>query len=122
MADNKQYINHPQVGGSIQISEDVISTITSHAVNEVEGVIGLSAKPAADIVELIGKKNWGKGIKISIAEDNTLVIECSIVIAYGQNIVSVADSVQQAVYSAVESMTGVKPAAVNVNICQIVRQ
>lgn len=122
MADNKQYINQPQKGGSIQISEDVISTISSHAISEVEGVIGLSSKPAADIVELIGKKNWGKGIKIVIAEDNTLTIDCSIVIAYGQNIVAAAAAVQQAVSTAVESMAGIKPASVNVNICQIVRQ
>ncbi len=122
MADNKQYINQAQENGSIMISEDVISTIVSHAVSEVEGVVSLSAKPGADIVELIGKKNWGKGLKIIIAEDNALSIDCNIVIAYGQNVVSVAAAVQQAVLSAVESMAGVKASAVNVNVCEIVRQ
>ena len=122
MADNKQYINQPQDGGSIQISEDVISTIVSHAVSEVEGVVSLSAKPVADIAELIGKKNWGKGLKIVISEDNALSVDCSIVIAYGQNVVSVASAVQQAVFSAVESMAGVKATSVNVNVCQIIRQ
>ena len=122
MADNKQYINQAQDGGKILISEDVISTIVSHAVSEVEGVISLSAKPVADIAELIGKKSWGKGLKIVIADDNNLSIDCSIVIAYGQNVVSVAAAVQQAVSAAVESMAGVKAAAVNVNVCQIVRQ
>ena len=122
MADNKQYINQAQDGGKILISEDVISTIVSHAVSEVEGVISLSAKPVADIAELIGKKSWGKGLKIVIADDNNLSIDCSIVIAYGQNVVSVAAAVQQAVSAAVESMAGVKASAVNVNVCQIVRQ
>lgn len=122
MADNKQYINQTQDGGSIQISEDVLSTIVSHAVSEVEGVVSLSAKPVADIADLIGKKNWGKGLKIIISEDNSLSIDCSIVIAYGQNVVAVAAAVQQAVTAAVESMTGVKATAVNVNVCQIVRQ
>ena len=55
MADNKQYINQSQENGCILISEDVISTIVSHAVSEVEGVVSLSGKPGADIVELIGK-------------------------------------------------------------------
>lgn len=122
MADNKQYINQAQENGSIMISEDVISTIVSHSVSEVEGVVSLSAKPGADIVELIGKKNWGKGLKVIIAEDNALSIDCNIVIAYGQNVVSVAAAVQQAVSNAVESMAGVKVTAVNVNVCEIVRQ
>ena len=122
MADNKQYINQSQENGSILISEDVISTIVSHAVSEVEGVVSLSGKPGADIVELIGKKNWGKGLKVIIAEDNTISIDCNIVIAYGQNVVSVASAVQQAVSGAVESMAGIKPSSVNVNVCEIVRQ
>lgn len=122
MADNKQYINQSQENGCILISEDVISTIVSHAVSEVEGVVSLSGKPGADIVELIGKKNWGKGLKVIIAEDNTISIDCNIVIAYGQNVVSVAAAVQQAVSSAVESMAGIKPSSVNVNVCEIVRQ
>ena len=122
MADNKQYINQSQENGSIMISEDVISTIVSHAVSEVEGVVSLSAKPGADSVELIGKKNWGKGLKVIIAEDNTISIDCNIVIAYGQNVVSVAAAVQQAVAGAVESMAGVRVSAVNVNVCEIVRQ
>ena len=122
MADNKQYINQAQENGSIMISEDVISTIVSHAVSEVEGGVSLSAQPGADFVELIGKKNWGKGLKVIIAEDNALSIDCNIVIAYGQNVVSVAAAVQQAVSNAVESMAGVKVTAVNVNVCEIVRQ
>ena len=122
MADNKQYITQVQDNGTILISEDVIATIVSHAVQEVEGVVSLSAKPGVDIVEIIGKKNWGKGMKITIAEDNTVAVECNVVIGYGHGVVTVAGAVQEAVTSAVESMTGVKVTAVNVNVCGIVRQ
>ncbi len=122
MADNKQYINQIQENGSVMISEDVIGVIVAHAVDEVEGVVGLSVKPGVDIIELIGKKNWGKGMKISIAEDNSLTIECNVTVAYGQSVVGVAKAVQTAVSNAVESMTGVKVVAVNVNVCGIVRQ
>ena len=122
MADNKQYINQTQDGGKIMIYEDVISTIASRAIVDVEGVVSLSAKPVADIAELIGRKNWSKGLKVTITPDNDVTIDCSSVVAYGQNILNVGDAVKQAVYSAVESMAGVKPIAVNVNICQIVRQ
>lgn len=121
MADNKQYVTQVQDNGTVLISEDVIATIVIHAVEEVEGVVGLNAKPGADIVELIGKKNWGKGLKIVIGEENALTIDCNITVAYGQSVVSVAKAVQESVTNALESMAGVKIAAVNVNVCGIVR-
>lgn len=122
MADNKQYITQVQENGSVMISEEVISTIVAQAVTEVEGIVGLSVKPGAEIVEKIGKKNWGKGMKIVIAEDDSLTIYCNVNILYGQSVVSVAKAVQEAVTNALESTTGVKVTAVNVNVCGIVRQ
>ncbi len=122
MADNRQYITQTQESGTVLISEDVVATIVSQAVSEVEGVVGMSTKPGADIADLLGKKNWGKGIRISIGQENVLSIDCNVVLAYGQSVVAVASAVQSAVTGAVESMTGVKVAAVNVNVCGIVRQ
>ena len=122
MAENKQYVTQTQENGSVLISEDVLITIVTHAIEEVEGVVGLNAKPGADIVELIGKKGWGKGLKITIAEDDALIVDCNITVAYGQSVVSVAGAVQDAVTNALESMAGVKINAVNVNVCGIVRQ
>lgn len=122
MAENKQYISQVQENGAVLISEDVIMTIVAHAVEEVEGVIGLNVKPGADIIEMIGKKNWGKGLKVAIAEDESLTIDCNITVAYGQSVVSVANAVQASVTNVLESMAGVKIAAVNVNVCGIVRQ
>lgn len=122
MAENKQYISQVQENGAVLISEDVIMTIVAHAVEEVEGVIGLNVKPGADIIEMIGKKNWGKGLKVAIAEDESLTIDCNITVAYGQSVISVANAVQASVTNVLESMAGVKIAAVNVNVCGIVRQ
>ena len=122
MADNKQYITQIQDNGSVMISEDVVATIVSLAVKEVEGVIGLSTKPGADIADMIGKKSWGKGLRIVIAEDNGLTVDCDIIVSYGQSVVSVASAVQETVLAALESATGVKVNAVNVNVCGIVRQ
>ena len=51
-----------------------------------------------------------------------MAIYCNIVVAYSNNIVSVASSVQKAVADAVSSITGVKVRMVNVNVCEIVRQ
>lgn len=122
MAENKQYITQKQENGTVLISEDVIATIATHAIDEVEGVVGLNVKPGADIIEMIGKKNWGKGLKITIGEDETLCVDCNITVGYGYSVVTVAKSVQEAVTTAVESMAGVTIAAVNVNVCGIVRQ
>ena len=121
MAEYKQYITQEQENGSVLISEDVVSTIAEHAVSDVEGVDGIVTKPGADIADLISK-NWGKGIKILIAEDNSLTVHCNISICYGQSVVETAQAVQAAVSNAVESMTGVKVTSVNVNVCGIVRK
>lgn len=122
MAENKQYVTQTQEFGSVMISEDVISTIVSHAITEVEGVVNLNVKPGADIIEMIGKKNWGKGIKITIAQDDSVSVDCNITVAYGHSVVTVAKNVQDAITNALESMAGVQIAAVNVNVCGIVRQ
>ena len=122
MAEYKQYVTQIQENGSVLISEDVITTIVAHAVEEVEGVVGLNVKPGADIIEMIGKKGWGKGLKIPIGEEDALTVDCNITVAYGQSVVSVAKAVQEAVTNALESMAGVTIAAVNVNVCGIVRQ
>ena len=121
MAENKQYITQVQENGSVMISEDVVIAIVSNALGEVEGVAGLSTKPGADIVDMIGKKNWGKGMKVHIADDDTVAIDCNVIIAYGHSVVDVAKNVQNALTSAVESMAGVKVTNVNVNVCGIVR-
>lgn len=122
MAEYKQYITQEQENGSVMISEDVIATIVAHAVGDVEGVVSLNTKAGADIAELIGKKNWGKGVKILITDEDALEIDCNVSISYGQSVVSVAKAVQDAVTTAVESMTGVQIKSVNVNVCGIVRQ
>lgn len=122
MAESKQYITQAQENGNVMISEDVIATIVVHAVNDVDGIVGLNAKVGADIADFIGKKNWGKGVKVVITEEDTLVIDCNVTISYGNSVVTVAKAAQDAITGAVESMTGVKIQSVNVNVCGIVRQ
>jgi len=121
MAEYKQYITQIQENGNVMISEDVVSTIVEHSLMEVEGIDSISTKPGADIADLIGK-NWGKGMKILIAEDNSISISCNVNVKYGFSVVDVASNVQNSLTTAVESMTGVKVTEVNVNVCGIVRQ
>ena len=103
------------------IPEEVIEAIVAQTISEVEGVNGLDVKPGADIAELIGKKNWGKGMKIVIGENNELTISCNVQIVYGNSVIEVAKNAQQAVAAAVENAAGVTVKEVNINICGIVR-
>ena len=118
MADTKNYIVQPQGGGSILISEDVIASIAALAVREVEGVYGLSATATFDISSLLGKKNLRSGIRVTIEEEK-VVISCNLVVKMGEAVMSVAKNVQESIMNEVSSMTGVCPAAVNVNVCGI---
>ena len=120
MAEFKQYITQVQENGNVMISEDVIETIVAEALKEVEGIHGLDVKPGADIADLIGK-NWGKGMKINIGENNELTISCNVQIVYGNSVIEVAKNAQAAVSAAVENAAGVKVKEVNINICGIIR-
>jgi len=111
MAEYKRYTTQIQENGNVMISEDVITTIVAHAAEEVDGVDAL-----------VAKKSWGKSIKIVIGENNDLTIDCNITVKFGHAVVSVAKNVQEHVTTAVESMTGVKVAVMNVNVCGIGRQ
>lgn len=120
MADNKQYITQAQENGTLLISEDVIAAIVAHALKDVDGVVGLSTKIGSDLVERFGKKS--KGVKVLVAGDNSISIDCNIVIYYGQSIVKVAKAAQEAVNNAISAMAGIEISAVNVNVCGIARQ
>lgn len=112
MAENKRYITQVQENGNVMISEDVVATIVAHAVQEVEGVEGLHTR-----------KSWGgKNMRINIAEDNALSIECNLIVKYGYSVIDIAKSAQAVVISAVESMTGVSVTEVNMNVCRIAKQ
>lgn len=122
MAENKQYITHPQENGCIMISDDVVSKIVLQALADIEGYVSVGIRPGMDIIELIGRKNWSKGIKVAIEEGNQLCVECNVVIAYGYSVMTVATALQDAAVSALKSMTGLEKVSVNVSVCGIARQ
>jgi len=122
MAEYKQYITQIQENGNVMIAEDVVAVIIAHALAEVDGIGSMGSKPGIGIADFAAKKHWSKSLKILIHEDNTLSIDCSVMIAYGNSVVSVASAVQQAITTNVESMTGVKVRVVNVNVAGIVRE
>ena len=122
MAEYKQYITQIQENGNVMISENVVAAIVAHSLAEVEGVGSMGTKPDIGVQDFDTKKHWGKSLKVMISEDNTVAIDCSLMIAYGYSVVDVASNVQQVVTANLESMTGVKVTDVNVNVCGIVHK
>lgn len=110
MSDSKDYVSRSDELGNIHISEEVLAAISAAAALEVEGVSSLT-NPS--------KKNAAKGIHIKL-EDEKVVVSLSVLIAYGHTIPEVGKAVQEAVKNAVESMSDLEVAAVNVNVSGIV--
>ncbi len=98
--------------GNIKISDDVICSIVAVAAAETDGVASITAAPGIDI---LNKKNHAKNIKVHINEDS-ITVDMSILVKYGAIINDVATKLQEAVANAVESMTGMTVAAVNVSV------
>ena len=115
MAENKVYITQEQEYGTVLISEEVISTIAFSSAKDVEGVEGVSSK----LGDLTNLKNWNKALKITISDDNVISVDISIVVSYGQAVITVAKNVQDAIAASIENMTGIKPNVVNVHVCGI---
>ncbi len=101
--------------GSINISEEVISTIVKSAISEIDGVAGLSNTAGAELAELIGLKTISKGVKVQFVDDK-IIIDIIINIYYGCNIVNTAKSVQEKLISVVQDTTGIEKADINVHV------
>ena len=114
----ENYITCHEENGSINISEDVVSSTVRAAIAEVDGVAGLSNTAGAEIAELIGIKTLTKGVKVQFANDK-VIVDTIITVAYGSNIVNVARSVQEKVVNTVSAATGIEKAEVNVHVSGI---
>ncbi len=121
MEENKEEIleiaeNEEGANNGIKIANDVVAVIAGVAVSEVQGVASMSGGFAGGITEVLsGKKNLSKGIKVD-ADEKEVKIDVNIIVEYGTRIPDVAFEIQNRVKKSVESMTGLKVAAVNVHV------
>ena len=105
--------------GQVKISVDVISIIASIAAAEIDGVNAAASGFVEGISSLFTKKNYTKGIKVEMKE-NDASIDLSITVDYGYKIQDVASKVQQKVKTEVENMTGLNVTNVTVNVQNVV--
>lgn len=101
--------------GAIRIADEVVATVAGLAAADVEGVASMSGGWSTDLVEKLGRKSYGKGIKVEVIDEQTK-IDIFIVVEFGFQIPDVAENVQKEVKMAVETMTGLSVTAVNVHI------
>jgi uncharacterized alkaline shock family protein YloU len=116
MPDSENPIKNDDDIGEVKISSDVIMVIAHTVASEVEGVASMNAKIADNISSVLGRKSTTKGVKVEVDEKKDVTIDFYIVIDYGSRIPDVAWKIQDRVKSAVESMTGMNVASINVHV------
>ena len=88
--------------GTIDIDNDVISTVVGGAATDNYGVVGMASR-----------ENFNKGVVVR-QQDNGIVVDVNIIVSYGNKISEVSKSVQAKVKYNLESMLGITADAVNV--------
>ena len=106
-------------GGRIIFADEVVATIASLAVSDVEGVSSLTGGMVEGISEMLGKKSMTKGVKVEVGQEEA-ALDVSVSIRYGYKIKEVCEKIQAAVKSAVETMTGLRVVEVNIFVQSVV--
>lgn len=104
--------------GEIIIADEVIAVITGLAAMEVEGVASLAGNATRELISKIGIKTLSKGVKVDVLED-VVTVDAALNLKYGYNIKAVSEKVQEKVKVAIENMTGLKVADVNIRVAGI---
>jgi len=104
--------------GTVQIADDVVAIIAGLAATEVEGVKAMAGNITNELVAKLGMKNLSKGVEVEVA-DNKVEVSLSLILSYGYKIPDVSSKVQDKVKTAIENMTGLNVAAVNVRIANV---
>ena len=115
MEQAKEMVKKDNSLGSIRIADEVVSIIAGLAATEVEGIAGMSGGIAGGIAEMLGRKNFAKGVKVEVGEKEAAV-DLYIIVKYGVRIPDVALAAQENVKQAIENMTGLSVVEVNIHV------
>jgi uncharacterized alkaline shock family protein YloU len=100
----------------VNISEEVIATISGAAAVECYGLVGMAGRKIKDgLGQLLGKEDLTKGIEV-VFEGEQVVIDLFVIVSYGVNIAEVAKNVIDKVKYQVEKQTGLHVKSVNINV------
>jgi len=105
--------------GAIRIADDVLAVIAGTAALEAEGVAGLAGYYSSDINNKAVRKNMTKGVAVKVTGDSVR-FHVAISVKFGTKLQDVSMEVQQRVKGAIETMTGLEVAEVNVSVGALV--
>lgn len=101
--------------GKILIDEDVIATYAGSVAVECFGIVGMAAVNMKDgLVKLLKRDYLNHGISVTVEEDNQIVIDFHVIVAYGVSIKTVSDNLIDTVKYKVESFTGMTIKRINI--------
>lgn len=104
--------------GEVRIADEVVAIIAGLAATEVEGVSSMAGNITNELVGKLGMKNLAKGVKVQVSPE-AVVVDMAINMEYGYNIPKTSEQVQDKVKSAIENMTGLSVAEVNIRIAGV---
>ena len=101
--------------GEVKIADEVVGIIAALAATEVEGVASMAGNITNELISRLGMKNLSKGVKVDVLE-GVVTVSLALNMKYNYSIMDVSAKVQEKVKSAVENMTGLEVADVNVKV------
>ncbi|HJV31846.1 MAG TPA: Asp23/Gls24 family envelope stress response protein [Bacillales bacterium] len=104
--------------GRVEIAPEVIEVIAGIAASEVEGVAQMRGNFATGVVERLGKKNHGKGVKVELLETG-IKVDVYCVMKFGISIPTVAQKVQDNIRQTLLNMTALETEEINIHIVGI---
>ena len=104
--------------GEVKIADEVVAIIAALAAIEVEGVASMSGNITNEVIGRLGIKNLSKGVKVDVLE-GVVTVSLALNLKYNYNIMDVTGKVQEKVKNAVENMTGLEVADVNIKVAGV---
>ena len=104
--------------GEVHIADEVVAIVAGLAATDVDGVASMAGNITNELVSKLGKKNLSKGVKVLVT-DRSVDVDLALNIEYGYSIMKVSEKVQDRVKSAIENMTGLEVAMVNIRIVNV---
>ena len=112
--------NDPNMG-EVKIADEVVAIIAALAATEVEGVASMAGNITNELISKLGMKNLSKGVKVDVLE-GVVTVALALNMKYDYSIVETSTKVQERVKSAIETMTGLEVADVNIKIAGVVME
>lgn len=104
--------------GEVKIADEVVAIIAALAATEVDGVASMAGNITNEVVGKLGIKNLSKGVKVDVLE-GVVTVSLALNIKYNYSIMDVTAKVQDRVKNAVENMTGLEVADVNIKVAGV---